>query len=254
MSSASDRKSGRPPNEAMREQRREEILAAAVRLFAERGYAEADTQVLADMLGVGKGTLYRYFPSKRELFLAAVDGAMRKLKGAVDEAIEGVEEPVERIAAGMRAYLTFFADHPEYVELIIQERAQFKDRKKPTYFEHRDANSRSLAGVVRLPDCPGPLPGHSRGDESWTSWATCSTGPCSPTTSFAGTVRPQEQAADMLDIALHGVLADSERTDSGNDFRVAGDRAASKAAVRSRTWSERSPSAAVGCSDGNGMQ
>jgi len=62
MSSDSERKAGRPPNEAMREQRREEILAAAVRLFAERGYAEADTQVLADMLASARGRCIAIFP------------------------------------------------------------------------------------------------------------------------------------------------------------------------------------------------
>jgi len=45
--------------------REEEILEAAAIFFAECGYSEADTQTLADRLGVGKGTIYRYFPSKR---------------------------------------------------------------------------------------------------------------------------------------------------------------------------------------------
>lgn len=210
MNSTSTRKAGRPPNEAIREQRREEILAAAVQLFAERGYAAADTQVLADTLGVGKGTLYRYFPSKRDLFLAAVDGAMRKLKGAVDEAIEGIEEPLERMARGMRAYLRFFATHPEYVELIIQERAQFKDRKKPTYFEHRDTNAvrwRELFGnlivqgrfrnvpVERILDVLGDM----LYGAMFTNYFT------------RREVTPEKQAADILDIALLGVLSDSER-------------------------------------------
>src|SRR5262249_57454593 len=65
------KKPGRPQDPARRERRREEILEAAARLFAEHGYSETDTQGLADLLQVGKGTLYRYFRTKRELFLAA---------------------------------------------------------------------------------------------------------------------------------------------------------------------------------------
>ena len=45
-----------------------------------------------------------------------------------------------RFDAAVRAFLAFFAEHPEFVELLIQERAQFKDRKKPTFIEHREAN------------------------------------------------------------------------------------------------------------------
>ena len=52
----------------------------------------------------------------------------------------GIDDPLDRICTAVRAYLIFFADHPEFVELIMQERAQFKDRKKPTYFVHREAN------------------------------------------------------------------------------------------------------------------
>ena len=118
--------------------RREAILDAASRLFAECGFADADTQQLADILQVGKGTLYRHFPSKREMFLAAADRVMRRLQEHVEASLEGVEEPLEQVRRGIRAFLEFFAGHPEYVELIVQERAQFKDRDKPTYLEHRE--------------------------------------------------------------------------------------------------------------------
>ena len=107
MKQAATKKVGRPVDPARCARRREEILEAAVRLFARHGYPEADMQVLADTLGVGKGTLYRYFPSKQELFLAAVDRVMRKLREAVDASIEGVEDPLGQIATAIRAYLAF---------------------------------------------------------------------------------------------------------------------------------------------------
>src|SRR5919201_25077 len=127
----------RPSPEALWASRQEEILEAAARLFARHGYADTDTQLLADELGVGKGTLYRYFPSKQDLFLAAVDRAMRRLRQHVDSAVASSDDPLDQIAL---AFLAFCADHPEFVELLMQERAQFKDRKKPTYFEHREAS------------------------------------------------------------------------------------------------------------------
>ena len=58
------RSPGRPKDEGLQARRTEEILAAAARLFARLGYTDTDTQALADELQVGKGTLYRYFPSK----------------------------------------------------------------------------------------------------------------------------------------------------------------------------------------------
>jgi AcrR family transcriptional regulator len=135
---APKKKRGRPRDDALRERRRDEILDAAARLFAEYGYADADIQVLADKLGVGKGTVYRYFPSKEALFLAAVDRALARMTQAIDAASLHVEDPFGRMDAAVRAGLGFLDDNPELVELIIQERAVFKDRKKPTFFVYRD--------------------------------------------------------------------------------------------------------------------
>lgn len=138
--SKSSRPVGRPPDAELQERRHAEILDAATAVFAENGFAAADVQEIADKTGVGKGTVYRYFPSKEELFLAAVDHGMRRLKTAVDAAVADTRQPLERIVQGVRAYLTFFDEHPEIVELLIHERAHFRDRTKPTYFVHRDAN------------------------------------------------------------------------------------------------------------------
>ena len=126
-------------SDEIKTRREEEILEAAAKLFAECGYSDADTQTLADRLGVGKGTIYRYFPSKRELFLAAVDRLMHQLHESITDGVHQIEKSDRSNAIyGINAYLNFFADHPEFVELLIQERAYFKDRDKPTYFEHRE--------------------------------------------------------------------------------------------------------------------
>ena len=65
---------------------------------------------------------------------------MSWMQQTVRAAAESVSEPFERIAVAIRSYLAFFEEHPEYVELLIQERAIFRDRKRPTYFEYRAAN------------------------------------------------------------------------------------------------------------------
>jgi AcrR family transcriptional regulator len=190
--------------------RQEEILDMAARLFAKNGYAETDTQLLADKLGVGKGTLYRYFPSKRALFLAAADRAMRQARAAVEASMEGIDDALDRILAAIRAYLSFFASHPEFVELLMQERAQFKDRKKPTYFEHREANVerwrdlyRGLIAegrvrdmsVVRITDVISNL-----------LYGTMFTN------YFTGQQKSFEaQAQDIADVVFHGILSDGER-------------------------------------------
>ena len=123
-----------------RAERRQAIIATAARLFAREGYAECEMEQVASELGVAKGTLYLYFKSKEELFYACVDFGMRELQIAVQAGAEGKSEPFERISEAIRAYLRFFEEHPEHAELLIQERAFFRDRKQSTYFTQREAS------------------------------------------------------------------------------------------------------------------
>lgn len=123
-----------------RAQRRQTIIETAARLFADQGYTACEMERIASELQIAKGTLYLYFPGKQELFFACVDWGMQQLQLAIKAGAASSDKPFERIAQGIRAYLAFFDANPHYAELLIQERAIFKDRKRPTYFEYRDAN------------------------------------------------------------------------------------------------------------------
>ena len=69
--------SGDPPRWCRRKEARpQEIVAAAMDVFAERGFAAARLEEVASRAGVSKGTLYLYFPSKDELFKAVIRAAI----------------------------------------------------------------------------------------------------------------------------------------------------------------------------------
>lgn len=201
---------GRPKDASLAGRRREQILGAAATVFAADGFPNADVQVIADRLGLSKGTIYRYFPSKRNLFFAAVDRGVRRLHEAVTAAADGEADPLDRIAASIAAYLAYFKQNPELVELLIQERAEFRDREKSVYFEHRDAKLGPWRGLLadliaagRLRDVPVERIVDVVGDLLYGTMFT---------NHFAGRHKPHEaQAADILDVVFHGVLGESER-------------------------------------------
>jgi AcrR family transcriptional regulator len=204
------KKGRRSADQELWARRHEEILEMAAKLFAEYGYSNTDTQFLADKLQVGKGTLYRYFPSKRDLFLAAADRVMHKLREHIDARIEGIDDPLDRIATAICAFLGFVAEQPEFIELLIQERAHFKERKKPTYFEHREKNIerwralyRDLIAKGRVRDIPVDRITDVIGNLCYGTMFT---------NYFSGIAKPyQEQARDILDIVFQGILTESER-------------------------------------------
>jgi AcrR family transcriptional regulator len=204
----------RASGEALWASRKEEILTQAALLFAKHGYSETDTQLLAETIGVGKGTVYRYFPSKRELFLAAADRVMRMMRERVDESVADIEDPIEQITTGVREFLGFFAENPEFVELLIQERAQFKDRTKPTFIEHRAVNVQRWRGIYerliaegRVRDVPidriTDVIGNLLYGTIFTNY-------------FSGQSKSVEaQAQDVIDVAFNGILTAEEHQRHG---------------------------------------
>ena len=78
--------------------RREEILDVAASVFAQYGYPNSDMDYVAKALHVGKGTIYRYFPSKQELFLAAADRGMRQVHEHIEAACVGITDPLLRLS------------------------------------------------------------------------------------------------------------------------------------------------------------
>lgn len=207
------RKRGRPVDDESKARKRADILSCAARVFAANGFPGTDVQAVADAAGVAKGTLYLYFPSKEEMFLAAVDHGIQDLRNYIDACVADITDPLQRIGTAIHAYLRFFKEHPELVELLIQERAEFRDRKTPTYFQHREAGKaewhaiiRGLIDTGRVRDVPV-----SRIDDviSDLVYGTMFTN------HFSGRHKPlAEQARDILDIVHHGILSESERRQS----------------------------------------
>ena len=107
------RKSGQSPG------KRQAILDQAIRTFAELGFRGTDVQVIADGAGVGKGTVYRYFRSKQDLFWAttyevlAADGAAH-----VRRLWKGSRNAQAKLRAAAVAYAQFFLANPEVPSAI----------------------------------------------------------------------------------------------------------------------------------------
>ncbi|WP_157982800.1 TetR/AcrR family transcriptional regulator [Aliidiomarina minuta] len=124
------------------EERQHEILEAAAKIFSKCGYQAADMQVIADKAGVGKGTVYRYFPSKEELFKSVLHEKLDMLRCIMEKAHDAETDPLARLRLVMKAHMCFFEDNPEVLELFAQERAEFRDKTQSVYFmrvsENRD--------------------------------------------------------------------------------------------------------------------
>lgn len=90
---------------------RAEILAAAARLFAEKGYTDCNLRELAERVGMKPGSFYYHFRSKEEILDALLDTSIQLISDAVRGAVAAADPEasvLSRLEAAMRAHITTF--------------------------------------------------------------------------------------------------------------------------------------------------
>jgi AcrR family transcriptional regulator len=102
--------------------RADEIIDAAARMFAERGYHGTSTQAIADVLGMRQASLYYYFPSKEAaLEVVCLRGTDGFVEGA-EAVVESPGEPLDKLARLIAAHLAPIETRHDYVKVFINER------------------------------------------------------------------------------------------------------------------------------------
>jgi TetR/AcrR family transcriptional regulator, ethionamide resistance regulator len=102
-------------------ERREQLLAHAAELFAERGYANTRVVDICEAAGVAKGLFYWYFENKEVLFAELVRSMRLALRRAQAAAIDPDADPVTQIRQGTEASVRFMAEHRAFFALLEVE-------------------------------------------------------------------------------------------------------------------------------------
>ena len=125
-------------------ERRAQLMDFAAHRFAEQGYHPTSVAEIVEGLGVGKGVFYWYFSSKEELFVEILRDAQHDLRRTQQQAIEHEDDPVRRIALGIRASIQWSSRHPELHQLFAFAAAE--ERFAPAM---RKGEQIALADAVR---------------------------------------------------------------------------------------------------------
>lgn len=130
MQSSTPSRPAAPTRSRRKQARPGELLAAALALFVEKGYAGTRVEEVAARAGVSKGTLFLYFPSKEALFKAVVhENAGRHLAGAMREVAGYAGSSAELLPEFIRRWWTQYGGTPAagLTKLIMSEAANFPD-------------------------------------------------------------------------------------------------------------------------------
>jgi AcrR family transcriptional regulator len=121
-----------PPAPTHRRARRKEarpgeIIEAALRLFADRGFAATKLEDVAAAAGIGKGTIYLYFPTKEDLFRSVVRQAVLPNLEAVAALTQAPDLPAADMlrAIAERFLLLLDTDLTAIPKLVVAESGNF---------------------------------------------------------------------------------------------------------------------------------
>ena len=112
----------RPSRRASARRRAPEIIEAAARVFAERGYDQTSVPELAEALGLAAGSLYHYFGGKEQLLRAICDQLMDPLLERAEALPAEPRKPAEQLRALVRVWVEHVVTHRDHMLVFQQER------------------------------------------------------------------------------------------------------------------------------------
>jgi AcrR family transcriptional regulator len=125
---------------ALREERRAQILTAARRVFAEKGYLGASIADIIDAAGIARGTFYLHFESKRAIFGEILDALLLQLNGVITRVdVNASESADEQLLANVERVLGVLIENADLARILLRTGAgqdmEF-DQKLGEFHEH----------------------------------------------------------------------------------------------------------------------
>lgn len=111
----------KPRSKDLPENRRASILAAARCVFARQGYSQTVVDDIAGRAGIAKGTLYLYFKSKEEIFMAALIEDARRLEELTRERMQAVDSWQDKVKAYVTVRLEYLESHQDFLRIYLAE-------------------------------------------------------------------------------------------------------------------------------------
>jgi len=134
---------------------RARLLAAAAEEFGRVGLARANVDAISLAAGYAKGTIYNYFPSKEDLFLAVVEEAVAQATAAGSAPTEA--PAWERLAATLAGFCSWAGQHDPFARVLVRECLMGTPGLYPRVIEAEAPLVGELAAILRQGTARGEL-------------------------------------------------------------------------------------------------
>jgi AcrR family transcriptional regulator len=143
---------GKTKQDVLTEFRSSEILEAARRIFAKKGFSQATVDDIADAAGVAKGTVYLYFHSKRAVYLAALRHGIEALHQRTSERLAAADSVSQKVRTFIETRIEYFDENRDFFKIYYSEVANvFTDPRRMDAELNRlySKQARNLAAVLK---------------------------------------------------------------------------------------------------------
>jgi TetR/AcrR family transcriptional regulator, cholesterol catabolism regulator len=127
---------------------REDIIAAATRVFSQRGYHAASMVEIAEEVGMRKPSLYHHVRKKEDLLFAIHEQLIEELTEQTTEALASAQSPSEKVRAVLRVSMSFVARHRDGVTVFLQESRAVSGDRWSELVAKRDFYERMVSRVI----------------------------------------------------------------------------------------------------------
>ena len=128
--------------------KRIEIIEHCAALFDKVGYHKASMQMLADEVGLGKPTLYHYFPSKTAILFAIHDIHMRALLDGLVVGDATSQDPIDQLRSACIHILRQIANHPGYVRAFMDHYGELEGSMRAEIRTHRTDYFNRVVAII----------------------------------------------------------------------------------------------------------
>lgn len=185
------------------ELRRSEILVAATKVFASKGFEATRMEDIAAAAGLAKGTLYRYFESKDEVYQATVEQALSKLAALTDEHVRLAPEFAGKLAAFVSVRIAFWHQHQQLYRIILSINRQEGHRRRSHGWQREAVLY--LRAVFEAAAQAGEIPVQDFTAAAWTTMDAIRG--VNERRAFSQETSAQDQASFLTEFLLRGVGA-----------------------------------------------
>lgn len=130
-------------------EKRDQILEIASHVFSVRDYHLVKVDEISQKAGVGKGTIYRYFPSKEDLYLAIIEKGHNSLIQKMEQEFEKEIPALKKLEGMIDCLVSHFCHHIHYFKILSREQSKLLLRKKQLFKSKRERIAELISQVIR---------------------------------------------------------------------------------------------------------